>query len=143
MNGILNKVLLIDDDEITIQLNKYIIEMTGIITNVEAALNGQKALDYLAEKEKAGAIDPELIFLDLNMPLMDGWEFMEEYSNFSEPFKASKVIVILSASPNPDDKQKAANTPYVNEFINKPLSVETALQLINKYSSPIIKAVAQ
>ncbi len=133
MRTTLNRLLLVDDDDATIFLNTYMVEMTGLVSNIDSASSGQKALDYLAAQESAGATGPDLIFLDLNMPRVDGWEFMEEYCSFSDAFKAGRVIIILSASPNPDDRLRAAKTPYVNEFMNKPLTVENIQIVIKKY----------
>ncbi len=134
----INKTLLVDDDAMTTFLNTQILVASGMVGQIDVARNGEKGIEYLMEKSADGEGDnknPELIFLDLNMPLMDGWEFMEEFAKLDPSVKSSTIIYILSASPNPDDMARAGRTPGISGFINKPLSEKLISEIIAKHFS--------
>jgi CheY-like chemotaxis protein len=67
---------------------------------------------------------PDLIFLDINMPGMNGWEFLDEYNKIMDPTKNSLVVTMLTTSDNPDDKARAKDWKFVSDFITKPLTKE-------------------
>src|ERR1700743_813882 len=106
----LNCIMLIDDDEPTNFLNKMTLEQTGCTRYIRVAQSGQEALDYLSgrglpEAEKAEKKPrPDLIFLDVNMPAMDGWEFLERYKSLPSEQKADIVLIMLTTSLNPCDE---------------------------------------
>ncbi|WP_219009721.1 response regulator [Aquimarina litoralis] len=113
----LTKVLLVDDSESTVFFNKIILSKSGYVDEMIIAKNGLEALDIL----KSGTI-PELIFLDINMPVMDGWEFLEEFQKLNETSKNTKIILMIGA-PLPDkDKAYAQSIPQIKEFQGKMLS---------------------
>jgi CheY-like chemotaxis protein len=125
----LNSVLLIDDDNASNFISKMVIKKAGITDHIETVLNGKQALDYLTnsgEYEKLDGVFPQpmLILLDINMPVMDGWEFAEAFSNLDENQKGQIIIVMLTSSLNPDDKEKAANIPAISGFQNKTLTMD-------------------
>jgi CheY-like chemotaxis protein len=133
----LNCVLLIDDDEPTNFLNKMIIEETGLVEEVKVAQSALEALDYLSGKGQAGANNelptPELIFLDINMPAMDGWEFLEKYDQLSPEQKAAIIVVMLTTSFNPEDEQKAERISYISSYRNKPLTQEILMGILEEH----------
>ncbi len=123
----LNCVVLIDDDYPTNCFNEMVIEDENITEKIQILQSGREALDYLTNQGKFsqnGLIypKPELIFLDINMPAMNGWEFIEEYNKLPDEQKGKIVVVMLTASPNPDDLKKAESIPQVSGFLNKPLT---------------------
>ena len=118
MKNKLNCILLIDDDEPTNFLNRITLEDAGCTRQVQIARSGKAALDYLNE---AANPKPELIFLDINMPAMDGWEFLEHYRRLPEPRKTGIVVIMLTTSLNPDDELRTREIPEVACFENKPL----------------------
>jgi CheY-like chemotaxis protein len=124
-------VLLIDDDEVTNFLNRKVIEYSKITEHVEVKLNGQEALDYLTDKENTEL--PCLILLDINMPVMDGWEFMKAYTHVAKDLRKQMNIVMLSTSTNPDDIKRAATLPNVKAFKSKPLTSEMLNEILNTY----------
>jgi CheY-like chemotaxis protein len=133
-------ILFIDDDEPTNFLNKMIAEETGYAEHVQVAFSGQEALNYLTNSgpfENSGNIfpRPELIFLDINMPGMDGWEFLDEYKNLPAPQKGNIVMVMLTTSLNPEDERSAKIHSEIAGFEHKPLASET-LDKIIKNSFP-------
>ncbi|MBC7524917.1 MAG: response regulator [Flavobacterium sp.] len=123
----LNKILFIDDDPITFMLFKKVIEKAGFAKKIDVAKNGTEAVNYFKEfiaNEKLTEL-PNLIFLDLNMPVMGGWEFLDQFSSidFAEKFSSLKVIV-LSSTIDPYDIDKAKKYPMVLDFLSKPITVE-------------------
>jgi CheY-like chemotaxis protein len=130
----LNCILLVDDDEPTNFLNKMILEDVNCAETVEVAESGQSALRYLENASENGSpSSPDLIFLDINMPAMNGWEFLEQYSNLDQQRKANVVIVMLTTSLNPDDRAKANKMPDVSGFETKPLTPEKLQSILKKY----------
>lgn len=111
----MNKVLLVEDDETTIFLSKIALRSAGI-DNIDEALNGKEACD-LIEKNC-----PDVILLDINMPVMNGWEFLDEKK--ARAFCKKVKIAILTSSTRPDDKKKAENYPCVIAYFEKPLTKE-------------------
>ena len=130
----LNCILLVDDDEPTNFLNKMILEDVNCAQTIEVAESGQSALSYLENASETGdPVVPDLIFLDINMPAMNGWEFLEQYSSLDKQRKANVVIVMLTTSLNPDDRAKASKMPDVSGFETKPLTPEKLQAILKKY----------
>ncbi|HSD08592.1 response regulator [Flavobacterium sp.] len=130
----INSVLLIDDDKATNFITKMIIKKAAITDHIEIVLNGQEALDYLKNSgkfEKNDGIFPQpmLIFLDINMPVMDGWEFAEVFDTLTPDQKGDAKVIMLTSSLNPDDKERALKLPAITDFQSKILTTE-ALQII-------------
>ena len=136
MSTPLNCILLIDDDEPTNFLNRVTLEQSGYARSVRVIQGGQEALDYLVRcdgTDHAGYPRPDLIFLDINMPAMDGWEFLERYRSLPAACKADMVLVMLTTSLNPDDEVRSRKFPEVSGFENKPLSARRLKELLEKY----------
>tara|TARA_R110000744_G_scaffold318002_2_gene424556 strand:- start:297 stop:710 length:414 start_codon:yes stop_codon:yes gene_type:complete len=128
-------VLLIDDDEANNFLNKRIIEKMDFTEHIKVAKNGNIALDLIKKGIKMEHCMPKLIFLDLNMPVMDGWEFLEEYNKLEFGLKQIIKIVILTTSLNPEERTKAENIKEVSGFINKPLRESFVKQILQEHFS--------
>lgn len=131
----LQKVLLIDDDMVTWAICEMVLNKTAFTEKVEKLGNGKEGIDYFSsyfEKKKkgeTGLIAPDLILLDLNMPIMDGWTFLEDYiRKYAERLPDTK-IAILSSTVNPEDFIKAQKYSIVIDFINKPLTIELIEEL--------------
>jgi CheY-like chemotaxis protein len=134
----LNSVLLVDDDEATNFINRRIIEKSGIADHIEVTYNGKEALDYLCcsgKYEKTGAQFPKpmLILMDINMPVMDGWEFLNAYRELDSEKKSEKILVMLTTSFNPDDKIKAENIIEISGFQSKPLDLLKVSKIMSTY----------
>lgn len=133
MNPKLNCVLLIDDDEPTNFLNQIIVESLECTKQIKVAQSGEEALDYLAHADnKNPSATPDLIFLDINMPAMNGWEFLEKYRTLVHDSKGKAMIVMLTTSLFPEDKMKANEIPEVSAFENKPLTEEKLTGILKK-----------
>ena len=128
----LNCILLIDDDEPTNFLNKLTLEQAGCARHIRVMTDGRSALDYL----RGGPdeyVRPDLIFLDINMPAMDGWEFLMQYRELPQEKKASTVLIMLTTSLNPDDEKRTFQIPEVSGFERKPLNRSCLEKLMSKY----------
>ena len=125
----LNCILLIDDDADDNYFHQIIIRDMNITDDVQLVTNGLEALDFLKNAETA----PELIFLDINMPKMNGWEFLEQYAKLPADHKANTVVAMLTTSQNPDDKKKAEQFSCVRFFQSKPLTEKVLKGIINDY----------
>ena len=128
----LNEILLIDDDRSTNFLHQLILERAGICEKIEVKSSATQALEYLKRIEENGVKPPDLIFLDLNMPIKNGWEFLED---FQALHLAKPPIVILSTSMNPADHRRAVEEEVVRGFWQKPLSEETLQEVISNVSN--------
>lgn len=122
-----DKVLLVDDDNINNFLSEEIIAGANITKEVVLLTDGQQALNYLNGLEKAQESQKLLILLDLNMPVMDGFEFLEEFN--PENLKAELEIIILTSSDNQRDIDKI-KTYNVRNFISKPITEEKLLEAL-------------
>jgi CheY-like chemotaxis protein len=122
----MNKVLLVEDNETSNFISRIILKSAGI-EFVDEVLNGMEAFNHI-EKEC-----PDLIFLDIDMPVMDGWEFLDEKKSYA-PCKKVK-IVILTSSTRPDDQKKAQNYPCVIAYLEKPLTVEKVKNLKSQFAN--------
>ncbi len=122
-------VLLVEDDPITVMVCDRVIKMTLFAEKVKSCENGKIAIDYLSGFEE-GSEPPQIIFLDINMPVMNGWDFLEEFEKIRSRFTSLPRIYLLSSTVDPEDYKKAKNFSLVEDFISKPLSKE-ALQNIN------------
>lgn len=145
MKNKLNCVLLIDDDEPTNFLTKMILEEIDCAKSVHVEQSGMSALKYLTsakncDKKDKDSACPDLIFLDINMPAMNGWEFLEQYSLLEKQHKANVVVVMLTTSLNPDDRAKAETIPDVSGFETKPLTVEKLEAILAKYFPKVVSA---
>lgn len=131
----LHSVMLIDDDEPTNFLNQMVLEKTDYVEQVITKSSGREALAYLSNvsADTRAFQQPDLIFLDLNMPAMNGWEFLEEYKQLAEAQKGRMVIVMLTTSLFPEDRTKAMSMPEISCFEHKPLTEEKLQKIMETY----------
>jgi|SRR6185312_10398133 len=126
----LNCILLVDDNNADNVFHQIILRKMDIVNRIDIVLNGLEALTYL---KKENQTPPELIFLDINMPRMNGWEFLEEYKYLPIHQKARVTILILTTSANPDDIKKANEIEQVTGIETKPLSEEMVTKILNQH----------
>ncbi len=134
----INCILLVDDSPSTNFFNKKMIEMSNVAHEVHEAYNGLEALDYIRKTGKFKDADvpkPNVIFLDINMPLMDGFEFLEHYPKISQEKRAEMIIVFLTTSNWCKDKAKAIDTNIVYDYIEKPLQKDYLFAIAEYYHS--------
>lgn len=121
---------LIDDDEIFVFLTKKAIEKTKLIDQIKVFDNGLDAIIFLKENKDNVEILPEVIFLDLNMPVMDGWQFLEEYILLHPTIGKKITVYICSSSISPDDIKRAKAINQVADYIIKPITKEKLIEII-------------
>lgn len=122
-------VMLVDDNDTDNFISKRIIEITKFAKRVEVKGSGKSALDYLKENQNIADNLPNIIFLDINMPVVDGFVFLYEFEKFNELVRNKCKVIILSSSDNKRDIDKIVNNDHVIKFITKPLN-EVALDEI-------------
>lgn len=134
----LSGILLIDDDDTTNFLNQRLLNRMGVTDNIRTFENGKQAFDYLYnvsnnnyEQNNSNYFKPELIFLDINMPVMDGFEMLELYERLNEEFRENIVMTVLTTSTHPQDTENAKM--YAAEYMTKPLTPEKVNALLEKY----------
>lgn len=125
----MKRIVLIDDDSTTNYLNKLIIERSHLVDEVLTFDSAEDALIFFSQNESEE--DQALVLLDLNMPVMNGWQFLDQYQAMNGS-KANK-IVILTSSINPADKQMADQKERVLDYKSKPLSIDMLNELVVTY----------
>ena len=128
------KVMVIDDSEMDLYIAETLIKKYSFASTTIIMDSAEEALEYLVLNENRKEGLPDMILLDINMPGMNGFEFLDAYSNLSDAIKKDCNIFMLSTSLHPADKQKALRNCCVKDFINKPLN-EARLDKIKKIMS--------
>ena len=109
------KVAIIDDDEIFQFTTKIKFEKLGLVEDVMIFNDGEEAMQFIQDM-------PEILLLDINMPIVDGWDFLELFEKVPKEKKQMMEILMLSSSINPDDVKRAEANAYVVDYITKPVS---------------------
>jgi CheY-like chemotaxis protein len=139
----INCILLVDDDPTTNFLNTELIEDLDICNQIHVVHNGQEALDFInlegsfKKSSRNTYAMPDIIFLDINMPLMDGFEFLSEFNKSSLAKRGSIVIILLTTSDAINDKLKSELDTSIYQFIEKPLREKELLKLRDEYLTGI------
>lgn len=138
MSAKIDKVLIIDDDEINNFVCEKVIKTSGLVNEVKSLKSGQEGLNYLKEQaHQSQEAVPDVILLDINMPFMDGWEFMDHMrSLFPDTLPSIPIVAILSSSVYEADAEKAFQYPDIKEYITKPLTLEAFQNFLHQHLLP-------
>lgn len=126
MNEI-NSIWLVDDDEVYQYITTTYINIANVTKNVDSFTNAEEALEQL----KKGQF-PDIILLDINMPVMDGWTFMDEYLKIKSDIDHSINIFLVTSSVDTKDKDKAKGYEDIRDFIVKPVDDNTIKRIVDK-----------
>jgi len=123
-------VMLIDDNELDTFVTQKLIEAEGFAKEILVFSAAREALAYLKKNAKEDNKIPQVIFLDINMPEMDGFDFLDEFATLEDEIRHKSKVVMLSTSESFEHLNKANQNKYVRKFLNKPLKRE-ALKVLN------------
>ncbi len=126
---VFENVLIVDDTEMDVHFTVNIIKRSSIVKNIIIKQSVLEGLDYLQNCKYNRDPIPELIFLDMNMPHLDGFDFLEAFQQLDTRIKRYSKVVMLSATTDPNDIEKAVSNPTISHFIRKPLSMEALIRL--------------
>jgi two-component system, chemotaxis family, chemotaxis protein CheY len=124
-------VALVDDDKIFQFTASRTIKALALTERILQFENGEEALKYLVENAKKEENLPDYIFLDINMPFVDGWMFLQDFTGLTENLAKKICIFMVSSSIDPRDIQRAKGIPEVKQYITKPVSREKFIELLN------------
>jgi CheY-like chemotaxis protein len=126
-------IMLVDDNEHDNFFHEREIKKVDASIDVVAKQSGNEALDYLKLNREKENLHPDLIFLDINMQGMNGWEFLEQYSLLTKEVQSHALIVMLTTSSNPADNKRAQSFDFISDYITKPLTQEIMIKISTKY----------
>ena len=128
----LNCIMLIDDNKIDNFFHQRVINKCHAAKSVIIKESGEEALEHL----KAGSDkqQPDIIFLDINMPGMTGWEFIDHYKMLDQDLQNAMIVVMLTTSENPDDKARAMTQGILADYKSKPLTKEMLQEVLSTYN---------
>lgn len=133
----INCVLLVDDDESDNFFHTLTIKEAGICDQIKVVVDGREALDYILKAVGTEPSEefpkPDIIFLDINMPRMDGFNFLDEYIQLDEHLISDIVVIMLTTSLNPYDREKAMKYKVIRDYRNKPLTTEMLQEITDKH----------
>lgn len=121
--------MLVDDNETDNFISKRIIQYSSFAENVEVFSSGKDALKHLGKIKDSVELLPDLIFLDINMPVLDGFVFLYEFELLSEMIKDKCKVIILSSSDNRRDIERMMANEFVTRFVTKPLTLDTLKEI--------------
>jgi len=118
---------IIDDDTVYVNLVKKLIQLKKLCENILVFKNGKEAIEFFKDSESL----PDLILLDLNMPIMNGWEFLEEFKPINKELGKVSSLYVVSSSIDPVDSEKAKSIECVRDYISKPISMQSFEQIFS------------
>ncbi|HVB04567.1 MAG TPA: response regulator [Chitinophagaceae bacterium] len=131
MHRTIENIFLIDDDPIHQQIAKMMIDRQDIPPKIQSFQEAELALEYLKTNASDPGSLPDLILLDLNMPIMDGWDFLDEFEKIRNSFSKPISIHVLTSSVNEDDVTRATKYSSVSGYLVKPMNRDAIAKLLN------------
>ena len=131
MHGLKPNVLIIDDDPVYRFAAVRTIAATGLSGHITECNDGQEALDYLTNNASTPTNLPDIIFLDLNMPVMNGWDFLKAFHSYLHNVTKSIYVYIVTSSIDTSDMERSKEFGHVTDYLIKPVFKETFAQILN------------
>lgn len=128
--------MLVDDDPHDNFIHERVLKKSNRVSNIIVKVTGDTALEHIKQGDLKPDTHPDLIFLDINMPGMNGWEFLDEYSKLDKELQSKAVVVMLTTSQNPDDAERANKHHVPVQYRTKPLTHQMLEELIGKFGEP-------
>ena len=138
MTDTITRIMLVDDSESDNYFHKLIIQEAGLNVEVEDCVEASEALRRIAKAVAGERPMPDIILLDINMPAIDGWQFLDAYAGIVPISVVTPVVVMLSNSANPADKARADSIPLIKGFCSKPLAPDDIEYLLSEHLSKLI-----
>lgn len=129
----LDKVLLIDDSEADNFLHQRILRRLQFARRIEVRYSAEEALAYLSSHVEGAYPRPDLILLDINMPGMNGWDFVDAYAQLPPEQQGNALMIMLSTSLNPEDRIWVSENPLISGFLAKPLTTANLQEILERY----------
>lgn len=126
----IKSLTLVDDDEVFVFLTKKIIQQTNLVELIRVFGNGLDAINFIKENLHDASSLPEIILLDLSMPIMNGWQFLDEFVKINPHIGKTITICVCSSSISPDDNARAKTISEVSDFIIKPITKDKLIDII-------------
>lgn len=139
---IIQSLLIVDDNQFDVEITQRILQRTGRFKHVYSVSDGKEALDlfrnYQSSREKCpDRFPPLVILLDINMPILDGFGFLDAYAQIDNPEQpSSSIVVMLTSSSATPDRERALTHDLVADYIVKPITVNQAIALAERLGSP-------
>jgi len=127
------QIMIIDDDPVHHSITKVILKKNGLTQPVQSYFEADKAIDHLITSSKDYLLLPDIILLDINMPIMDGWQFMENFERFKGELNSLPAIYIFTSSITDTDRNKAKSYESVVGYIEKPVDTVVLKALLDKH----------
>lgn len=126
---------IIDDDPISQMIARKAVQMTNRVSSISTFNNGREAIDFLKKHTNNPILLPDIIFLDINMPILDGWGFMNEFITIKSSLSKRILIYMLSSSIAEEDINRAKAMPEIHQYVVKPMKKATILEIGNSWQS--------
>jgi CheY-like chemotaxis protein len=126
-------IAIIDDDRVYHFILSSIINKNKLADSILSFMDGEEAIQYLTNNKTENEKIPDIVFLDMNMPIMDGWLFLEEYERIKKDITKKTVIFMISSSVDPIDIERAGNIIEITDYIVKPIKLSEVKKIFKKY----------
>lgn len=122
-------IVMIDDDKVQLLIASKVIKSLGVPVSVVDFAEPDKALEYLITAAGNDTL-PDILFLDINMPVIDGWDLLDQFAAMKNVYPGKVKIYMLSSSINDQDIERARANPFISDFVSKPLHKQVMAGLL-------------